>query len=330
MTLRTSGQTIDFIEKIFGPGKLSNGGLNISVVCPKCLDEKPHGYTKKKLVIRTDNFLSHCWVCNTKSRSLVPWLHKWYPSYLKEYLEIFHEEDNLVRCQLLDIDPTTLEESKLTLPQGFRLLATTNTESESRQARRYLAKRGITSEQELWYWKFGISNEDIHTENRIIIPSFDAAGKLNYWTARSWRSGASPKYTNPPTHREGIIFNEINIDWTQPLTIVEGPFDLLKCNENATCLLGSTLSPDYLLFRKIVENDTPVVLALDADAVDKTNKLAKLLSEYEVDVSIINVPEKYGDVGAMSKTTFRSMYTNEQVKYTRDSSLLNRIKTFLG
>ena len=28
-------------------------------------------------------------------------------------------------------------------------------------------------------------------------------------------------------------------DWKKELTLVEGPFDLFKCDTNATCLLGS-------------------------------------------------------------------------------------------
>jgi hypothetical protein len=59
MSLFTKGQTYDFIEKVFGEGKPSNGGLNISVLCPNCAEKKGFGYNKKKLVIRTDTFVSH-------------------------------------------------------------------------------------------------------------------------------------------------------------------------------------------------------------------------------------------------------------------------------
>lgn len=58
----TRGQAIDFIEKVFGQGSLSNHGANISVTCPMCLQKKGISHNKRKLVIRTDNFLLHCWV----------------------------------------------------------------------------------------------------------------------------------------------------------------------------------------------------------------------------------------------------------------------------
>jgi hypothetical protein len=59
--MHTQGQAIDFIEKCFGKSVLSNGGMNASVVCPKCA-EKQDNLQKRKLVIRTDDFLTHCWV----------------------------------------------------------------------------------------------------------------------------------------------------------------------------------------------------------------------------------------------------------------------------
>ena len=67
-----------------------------------------------------------------------------------------------------------------------------------------------------------------------------------------------------------IIFNELNIDWSKELTIVEGPLDLIKTNDNATCLLGSSLTEDMLLFQKIVANKTNIKLALDSDIFSKS------------------------------------------------------------
>jgi hypothetical protein len=99
------------------------------------------------------------------------------------------------------------------------------------------------------------------------------------------------------------VFNEINIDWNEELTLVEGPFDLMKCNDNATCLLGSGLARDALLFNKIVENKTPIVLALDADMKNKTMSLAKRLHEFDIQVRILKT-DGFEDVGEMSKKQF--------------------------
>lgn len=330
MAIFTRGQSIDFIERAFGEGKLSNGGLNISVVCPNCLEKKGNGYNKKKLVIRTDNFVSHCWVCNTKSRNLVPWLKRWYPGYLNEYLKNYFKAEQINGGVFFSAEGTEEEQQQekketLTLPAGYKFLFS-DSSAEAAIAKRYLSSRGIYSDRDYWYWKFGIApdNEDVH--GRVIIPSFDKEGNLNYWTARSYKKRVYPKYMNPSVPRESVIFNEINIDFSKPLTLVEGPFDLLKCNENATCLLGSTLNSDYVLFRKIVENETPVVLALDEDAKEKALQISKNLTEYGVSVTILSVPKAKGDVGAMTKEEFKSLQKTGQ-RFTVENYLLEKIRT---
>ena len=77
----------------------------------------------------------------------------------------------------------------------------------------------------------------------------------------------------------------------------------MKCNDNATCLLGSGLARDALLFNKIVENKTPIVLALDADMKNKTMSLAKRLHEFDIRVRILKT-DGFEDVGEMSKKQF--------------------------
>lgn len=326
MTVFTRGQSITFIEKVFGDGKPSNGGLNLAVVCPECCASKPAGYSKKKLVIRTDTFITHCWVCGFKSRNLIPLLKKWYPGHLGEYAKVFLEGEQLTDVE--QEEPSEKEQQRVTLPQGFTLLALAEETPEVKKVKRYLRSRGLKPGKDYWYWKFGISS-DPDLENRVIIPSFDATGALNYWTARAITKVNGTKYMNPSVDRTSIIFNEINIDWSKPLTLVEGPFDLLKCNENATCLLGSEFTPEYTLFRKIVENETPVVLAMDPDAKTKALKIAKQLSEYDIQVTCLWVSQQQEDVGAMSKEEFRKLYAGG-TPYNANTHLLQKIRLLLG
>jgi cellulose synthase/poly-beta-1,6-N-acetylglucosamine synthase-like glycosyltransferase len=58
-----------------------------------------------------------------------------------------------------------------------------------------------------------------------------------------------------------------------------------------------------LLFNKIVEHKTPVVLALDSDMKSKTMSLAKRLHEFDIQVRILKT-DGFDDVGAMSKKEF--------------------------
>lgn len=309
----TDSDFVKFITKVFG--SYQYGNQNVQVTCPRCVEEKGPHYTKRKLAVKLGtHHLVHCWVCGYKSRNLVSLLEKYHREHTREYIQTFLDNDYL---ELYEADAhqdqsaeecKEEDENKGLLPDKFSLLAIAKNTNHVKRIKEYLVKkRGIPADdldRELWYWKFGFtpySNEEYR--NRIIIPSFDSIGNVNYFTARSM-GRSSLKYKNPDVPKESIIFNEINIDWSKPLTLVEGPFDLIKCNENATCILGSELGYDYKLVRKIVINQTPVVLALDNDAWGKTVSIARLLVSANVEVSLVEIPSNVEDVGAMTKDEF--------------------------
>ena len=186
--------------------------------------------------------------------------------------------------------------------------------------------RGFT-QKELWYFKAGAVAKGRY-RRRVIIPSFDSDGSLNYFTGRSIDADAGRKYLNPRVKRSDIIFNELNIDWTKELSIVEGPFDLMKATQNATCLLGSSLSEHHMLFKRIVGNQTPVVLALDPDAVTKTYDVAALLSSFDVSVRILKI-EDFSDVGEMPLGHFSELLHSAQPwdEMDRLRALISTIKS---
>ncbi|MFA6049724.1 MAG: hypothetical protein WC761_00735 [Candidatus Paceibacterota bacterium] len=318
----TRGQAIDFIQSLYGTGTLSNQGLNISVVCPICSSNKTNIVTKRKLVIRTDNLMCHCWVCNYKARNLVNLIKRFHSARLREYIDGFAD----VKCLNDNSCKVILLEKKLELPRGWRSMI-----SNPRQAYyKYLQDRadpGTDMADFVYYWKFGRSLEDQGLANRIIMPSFDENGELNYYTARTIID-TKPKYINATVTREDVIFNEINIDWKQPLTIVEGPFDLIKCNWNATCLLGSNLTSDYKLFLKLLHHKTTVNLALDPDVSEKMLKIAASLHEYDIPVNIVTLPSGFSDVGEMTQSQFTKVLGTAK-PYSRGLSLRTKIAGLL-
>lgn len=326
----TPGQVVEFIERAFGKATFSNAGLNASVICPKCAD-KEDDLQKRKLVIRTDDFLTHCWVCGYRSTNLVDLLSKYHPHLVQEYREKFRIKQPFQRCIVLDVEnlfkekPKDLKVEPVVLPPGFKLLAANLGKGirSVESAWKYLQSRGVT-EGDLWRWKFGVTDHraplgEPDYRFRVIVPSFDVDGNLNYFSARAyWKGFKGNKYANPKTPRELFVFNELAIDWSQELTLVEGVFDLIKCNENATCLLGSILEPTHLLFQKIVEKGTPVLLALDNDAKEKSYRLAKLLSEYGVQVRLFRVPPELNDVGQMTPNWFMEERTRAKLFSSED------------
>lgn len=299
MGIHSITDKLTFIESIFGKGRLSGNGQNFDIRCPICDPKDP---TKKKLSIRTDNDANHCWVCGFKSRSLAPLIRKFgSQAQLESYKRLFGglEARNVL------ITGEKKEENKLDLPKDFQLLSLAPTiDPDVKAAWRYLLGRGL-SERDAWYYRFGLSNEP-RWKRRIIMPSFDQSGDLNYYTARAIDKDRKPKYDNSEVDKNPIVFNEINIDWSRRLVLVEGPFDLVKCPENSTALLGSDLDERHEILNKILLNNTPVALALDGDMWDtKIPKIVKKLGEYNVDVVVVDV-RQWGDPGNMSKFEFES------------------------
>lgn len=339
----TPGLVIDFIEKCFGAAALSNGGLNASVVCPFCA-QKTDNLEKKKLVIRTDDFLTHCWVCGYRATNLINLLAKFHPAYLEEYKTTFKikAKHKLARAHWLEsifhsfgdeVNKTIeipLEESKVCLPKEFIMIAP-NMGKRIRavdSAWKYLNSRGITKE-DLWLWKLGLTQtkdvEDKDYRFRIIVPSFDAEGILNYFSARTyWDQWKGPKYANPSIKRESIIFNELMIDWSQEVTLVEGVFDLMKTPGNSSCLLGSNIDPSYKLFQKIILCNTPILLALDADVKSKTLGIAKLFASYGIRVRILDMINGKLDVGQMTKEEFLQA-ANAAKEFSMDDYLMEKL-----
>jgi hypothetical protein len=309
--IHTKGQLLDFIEDVFKDVE-SAGKDNINIICPICKAHKGKSYNKAKFAIYigndTDKIGScHCWVCGYKSKSLYRIIKKYKSDYLDLYI------NNFKNSTLLEIDKELIDNIEITkevkLPDDYKLLAVNLNDTSTYEYQQYLKHRGCLSEDMLWYWKFGYSKHMDGLKDRIIIPSFDHFGKINYYSARTIKD-IKPKYINPTSIREEIIFNEINLDWNKELTIVEGVFDLIKANTNATCILGSELTSEYELFNKIVLNKTPVVLGLDLDAKRKEMKLAKNLYEFGIQVKIIEYKNKDKDIGEMNKNEFMELYHN--------------------
>jgi hypothetical protein len=319
---------VAFLKSVFGTGELSRDGKNLAVRCPNAACESRLNDGKRKFSIHVETDKSHCWVCGFKTHdTLIPALRKAGVSRddIQTYAEKFQSSQRS-RIELLD---DVADEPTLDFPKDFVLLGQhlNSRDLDVRHALAYLRSRGLT-ERDIWFYKFGISRIPKFCR-RVIMPSFDSEGYLNFYTARAIDDDRIPKYLNPDVDKLPVIFNELNLNWKETLTIVEGPFDLVKCNENATCLQGSEFSEDYLLFWKIVYNKTPVVLALDKDVTRKTNRYASLLNSYDIPVRILQLGE-YNDVGEMSRATFlkqrdeSNVWTTEQFLRTKIASMSMR------
>jgi DNA primase len=276
-------------------GYCHQAGNELLFACPKC------NHHKNKLSVNIERDVFKCWVCEYAGRSVYRLVRR-YGSYeqRKEWAQFTQQIDVSTFAEIMFQDDKLIEEEQaLDLPKEFVSLANKNLPKTSLYPLNYLESRGIFK-QDIIKWKIGYC-DDGDFGSRIIVPSFGLAGKANFFIARSygddWR-----KYKNPQASKD-IIFNELYLDFDEDMILVEGVFDAIKAGDNAVPILGSTLREHSKLFQKIVENDTPIYIALDPDVDQKTLKIIKLLLEYDIEVHKINILP-YNDVGEMSRQQF--------------------------
>jgi DNA primase len=179
----------------------------------------------------------------------------------------------------------------LRLPEGFTLFKDSSTVYPvRRQAMNYLKSRGITDEM-IERFGIGFCDKGDHA-GRIVIPSYDKKGELNYYIARSWNPMSRAKYKNPEAEKDKIIFWENLIDWKKDVYLVEGAFDGLFLN-NPIPMLGKHMSE--LLFETIYRNAKGnIIICLDADAWGNSVKLYHELNGGELwgRIKLIKLPDE--------------------------------------
>ena len=291
------------------------GQSQLLFYCPKC------EHHKKKLSVNIARNVFKCWVCGYSGRNIYR-LIKSFGSYTnkKQWSRLTQQtEIESFSEKLFGDTPKTIE--KLLLPDHFISLANNEIPRTSVYAINYLRSRGVTKE-DIIRWKIGYCNAGKY-EGRIIFPSFNTTGDLNYFVARSYIRDWK-RYYNPPAKND-IIFNHLYLDFIKPITIVEGVFDAVKSGLNSVPLLGSTLTETSALLTEIVNNDTTIYLALDSDATRKTEKLIELFLKYDIELFVIDLQAtKYEDVGEMTKQEFEQLKLRSK-KITMDNHITNKI-----
>jgi DNA primase len=283
--------------------------------CPKC------AHHKNKLSINPTKSVWKCWICGYSGRKL------------RKMVKEFGTRTHLTRWDAIDDDTGTIRDIKellsktetvapipMTLPPEYVFMFNApKTDREYKKAYKYIKSRNI-SDEDILKWKIGFCPSGIYG-GRIIIPSFDMNGDVNFFIGRSY-CGSNFTYKNPKTDKTKIVFNELNINWDKPIVLVEGVFDALK-SVNAIPLLGSSLKKTNKVFQKIVLADVPIYLALDFDADDKAEKIIDMLIKYDVDVFKINSFQER-DIGDSTKKEFETMF-KDAIKYDASISLKNKI-----
>jgi len=304
------GEKLNLVTDVLGYYKRQ--GSECLFTCPFC------SHHKKKFSVNVELNVYKCWICDVRGRDLRRLVRRFGGfTQLKEWdriagtIDFSSQEFNLFETEEEEI------QQRISLPDEFKTLTGKITPADLRPFS-YLQNRGLTKYDILKY-KIGYCSEG-EFEGRIIIPSFDDDGYVNYFIARTYNDHWM-RYKNPNASRN-IIFNELNIDWDSDVVLVEGVFDAIFAG-NAVALLGSTLREESRLFQHIIKNDSSVFIALDPDAEEKAMKIARTLLKYDVEVWKIDLPEGT-DVASIGSENFRELKENAVLMRDNQDYILRR------
>lgn len=263
--------------------------------CPFC------NHHKKKLSLNFEKSKFKCWVCDAHGniRRLVR--KKATLDLFQKWKQIDGEVDLNTNLDDLFTDTAEAKEEILSLPDGFTTLTSKTNPLSYKKYLNYLKKRGLT-QQDILYWKIGFCSDGEY-KDRIVIPSFNSDGNVNFFVGRTVVGDKFAKFKQPSISKD-IIFNELYLDFDNDIILVEGIFDAIKAGHNAIPMLGSTLREESKLFQKIVGYDTAVYMALDPDAKKKESEIIRKLINYGIEVYKVDILP-YKDAGEMTKEEFQ-------------------------
>ena len=282
------------IQNVFGDVQGINVSEQLQINCPHCQEREGLAYPDGKfnLEINTARRGFHCWKCDDPkySGSLGRLIREFgtsidydlYKSYASIYADYTFEEDY------------EKEYVAVKLPEEMILFSEMDaTNSEHFEAYNYMINDRMISRDIILKFRLGFCTTGKYTK-RIIIPSYDKNGEVNYFVARNYDIVNKKKkpYDNPKSDKDKIIFNEGLINWDSTVYLVEGAFEMLSFPVNIIPMLGKTISTT--LFFKLKELKPNVVVLLDPDAHKNAIELFYILHTIYVDceerVRIVKIP----------------------------------------
>jgi hypothetical protein len=278
------------VHRIFGNVRGYLDSEQIQVNCPRCREREMSFQDDGRfnLEINTGLRKFHCWKCDTpKFAGSLGYLIKSYGTKFDyEQYKSYGGEEIVI---------TNNGEEKsifVELPEEFISFRNMNEfDNNHMDAYKYLLFDRKLSRETILKYNLGFCLEGVY-KNRIIIPSYDNNGLLNYFVGRTFIEKVKPPYLNPDVDKDRIIFNEGRINFNSLVFLVEGVFDMFAL-VNAIPLLGKTISET--LFLKLNEIKPNVIIILDPDAIksgiELFQKLAAIYVGYEDRLRIVELPD---------------------------------------
>ena len=276
--METHDYVLGLLESVLGKGKKDKHTLDYAFNCPICNHKKP------KLIVNVQSGNYNCWVCHPPTKGKTP---------VSLFVKLGVDTDRVNEMKAyFKNDNTKIEESRETtvfLPKEFESFTNNDGSLEYRRAVSYLKMRGIQAPDVLKY-NLGYCKGGRY-RNKVIVPSYDKNGKLNYFIARSFEKDPFLKYDAPAITKTEIIGMEYFINWSVPVILCEGAFDAIAIKRNAIPLFGKTI-PKALMLKLVESQVKTVYLALDNDALKEALTYSQTLLDHGKEVYLIELEGK--------------------------------------
>ena len=273
---------LQLLESVLGKGK-STSGNNVAFFSPFTSHYKP----KLEIDINTTSDGQnawHCWISDKKGRSINSLFKQM--NLGKQYFEQLSKIIQSAKYKNFDTEEKVVE--IIALPEDYRPLWKPKKTPDFRNAMSYLKKRGVTIFDILKY-RIGYCESGEYS-GKIIIPSYDCAGQLNYFVSRAYYEADKYKHKNPKISKDIIGF-DLTINWEEPIVLCEGSFDAIAIKRNAIPLFGKIIQPN--LQKKIIEKRVKdIYICLDEDAIRNALSIAEKFMGEGLNVYFIELKEQ--------------------------------------
>ena len=271
---------LSLLELVLGKSKKTSGD-NYAFYSPFVDHYKPKLEINIRINSKGDNPW-HCWISDEKGKTIKSLFKKLRVSkqVWDEYNSIFSKVSRYTERD------TTIDTIQVELPKEFIPLYKKQNTIQYKHALNYVLNRGITPEQIVKY-NIGYCESGEYNE-KIIIPSYDENGKLNFFVGRSFYE-TKFKHKNPKVSKDIVGF-DLFVNWNIPLVLCEGAFDAIAIRRNAVPLFGKTIPSS--LEKKIIDHKvSKVYICLDSDALKNAIKFAEKFMNYGIETYLVDLGE---------------------------------------
>lgn len=257
--------------------------------CPLCNHKNP------RLSVNYEKNMFRCWKCDWSGKSLVKILYDLSASYddiveCKTILGESIEKQVIGKGDIVSIVAKNMfgnEKTNAPHIDQRKWETLDNNKIHLKFAKNYLYQRGL-SDFEIEFYGIQYDSES----GRLIFPSKDFSGRINYYVERTIGDGGF--YKIPKGFKKtDVVFNEYFVDFKAPIIITEGVFDAYNIGYNAVPLLGTRVHKKLINYIKAF-NTPKVIFFLDNDAYSKMIDTVTYLMKMGIPCSFVTTDSDAG------------------------------------